>query len=292
MKKVQYSMGIAVREKTITSKQFYRFMDAVTELEKGMHQLYWENLYNLAYETGARCIELCRIQLKDIDIYSNKVRIYVAKRVDKEGRPKRLEVRKHVTDGLMENLKKHIEQYEYEIKLSGGNIFFGFNNYKTHLEPSTVRNHVGKARERAGLTDAYALSRKGRKLSRFSFHSIRHLSGQTVCDEYGVFVAQKHLNHSSINSTMHYLDNSEEIQEKIGSVFKVKGMEKELPGERNTQMQQMAEQIKRMNDLMLLMMEQQNLQKFKDINNSEAVLKLQNDALNNRNADFAKKAQN
>ena len=223
-------MGTAIKSKTIILDQFCLLLNKVKEVEDPYYVLYWENLYLGLLESGARINEFLSLHKDDINLFTGTIRYVVSKK--RSG--KKLETMKRMTEKLLARLKEHIEKYQHHIDYWDGYLFFPFcgkirNKRAKWIQLSTVHNHFNKLRQHAGLDEVYAIAKDGRRLRRFSIHSIRHLSGQLVLEEKGVFAAFDHLNHTSITSTMAYLDANPKLKEEISTSFeKVYSPEKQF----------------------------------------------------------------
>lgn len=213
-------MGVAIKSKTIVLDQFCLLLNKIKEVEDTYYTLYWENLYLGLLESGARINEFLCLHKDDIDLFTGTMRYCVSKK--RSG--KKIEAVKRMTENFLGRMKEHIEKYKHHIDYWEGYLFFPFSNKRRNkiakwIQLSTVHNHFNKLRTHVKLDDVYAISKDGRKLRRFSIHSIRHLSGQMVLEEKGIFAAFNHLNHTSIISTMEYLDANPRMKEEISDSF-------------------------------------------------------------------------
>ncbi len=205
--------GVSFKDKTITIEQFKKFFSTIKQIEEPFLVLYFENMYLLALETGARINEIIQLKPENFNLETKEVRIIISKRVY------RYEDMKPLSDALVMRLKKHLRQYSTEIDIHNY-IFFSLQMQLIgYVNENTVRNHQKRILKKAGLFETYTVSNQGHKLSRFTFHSIRHLSGQVVCDKYGIYAAKNHLNHTNINSTLQYLDSNQERKKEIKNLF-------------------------------------------------------------------------
>lgn len=147
-------MGLAIKSKTITKETFKDCVDVVKKVEHPFFVLYYENLYLLAYETGARISELTPIHENDIDLRYGVVHYVVRKK-----RKKPMETSKNITPELLERLRKHKDLYEFHINQSGGYFFFGMSSKTKHIQTRTAERHFEMARDYAGHGQIYGESK-------------------------------------------------------------------------------------------------------------------------------------
>jgi integrase len=147
-------MGLAIKSKTITKNVLMDVVGKIKEVEHPFFVLYFENLYLLAYETGARISEIAPIHETDLDLRYGVVHYGVRKK-----RKKPQETSKFLTPELLDRLREHVKQYRFQIEQSGGYIFFGMSSSTSHITVRTAERHFEMARDAAGHGSVYGESR-------------------------------------------------------------------------------------------------------------------------------------
>lgn len=220
---MQFGHRNEAREKSITDDQFKRFMDAIPFIEEDRYVFFWENIYYCASHLGLRSIETCKIRIEDIDFIDGTLTL-----PDQKNKVRYEKV--IIPDFLLKRLKKHIIKYKTDIianatgysvrdldELKGNYyIFWRMRDRKSrsavprekHMATNTIRLHLNKTRNKAGLNQKYGMSKSGHALSVLSYHTLRHYYMQQICDQRGVFAAQISGRHKNLRSTERYLTTS------------------------------------------------------------------------------------
>ncbi|RMG34933.1 MAG: hypothetical protein D6732_10055 [Methanobacteriota archaeon] len=220
--RLQFGHRNEAREKTITDEQFKRFIEAVKFVEEEKYVFFWENIYYCAAYLGLRSIETCKIRVEDIDFIDKTLSLPDQK--NKERFEKII-----IPDEMIRRFKKHIVKYKDEIIVNGiehtnirdmntlrGEYFIfwrqrgprGGKKREKHLSTNTIRTHLMKTRQVAGLDMKYGMTKTGHALSVLSYHTLRHYYLQKICDQRGVFAAQISGRHKNLRSTERYLTTS------------------------------------------------------------------------------------
>lgn len=158
--------------KVLTQEEVARILSKVTNLK---HKI----ILSLLYSAGLRVGELIRLQLTDINLLSNKIRIKESK-----GRKDRVSI---FPKSLKEDFEKYLEQYKPQNHLIEG-------WYGKPYSQTSIRSILKKACKKAKI-----------KATNISPHSLRH-SFATHLLEQGTSIRhiQALLGHSSIKTTQIY----------------------------------------------------------------------------------------
>jgi len=147
-------MGLAIKSKTISKKVLGDLIEKVKDVEHPFFTLYFENLFLLSFETGARISEIVPIKETDIDLKYGIVHYVVRKKLKKP-----METSKHLTPELLERFREHAKQYRFQIDNSGGYFFFGMSTKTPFITVRTAERHFEMARESSGHGTIYGESK-------------------------------------------------------------------------------------------------------------------------------------
>lgn len=147
-------MGLAIKSKTIEKHTLKDVVEIVKDVEHPFFVLYFENLFLLSYETGARISEITPLHETDLDLKYGVVHYVVRKKLKKP-----METSKHLTPELLDRLREHVKQYRFQIDQSGGYIFFGMSSKTQHITTRTAERHFEMARDKAGHGSVYGESK-------------------------------------------------------------------------------------------------------------------------------------
>lgn len=147
-------MGMAIKSKTIGKDTLKDIVDKVKEMEHPFFTLYFENLFLLSFETGARISEILPLQETDLDLRYGIVHYVVRKK-----RKKPIETTKHLTPELLDRFREHVKQYRFQIDQSNGCVFFGMSSKSQHITVRCAERHFEMARDHAGHGSTYGRSK-------------------------------------------------------------------------------------------------------------------------------------
>jgi len=198
----------------MTLVEWQKFMGVVDNVK---HKL----IVRLLYESGARVGELVRIQLKHLDFNNSSIYIPAENTKTKHARTS------HIPKELMNDVKTLIRQ-ERRMPLRSEKIFkpdgflFKSNDYRTvHMTTNRVRQIFQKYIQKSGLDREYGFDKLGRRLRKFTVHSLRH----THCMHYihihklPIPIVQRQVGHKTLKATMVYCQpNDEMVREEYGKV--------------------------------------------------------------------------
>jgi integrase len=180
-------------------------------------------MIRMLYESGCRVGELVRIQLKHLDF--NNCSIFFPA----ENTKTRHSRTSQIPDELMNDVKTLLRQERRMAKRNENltrpdDFFFRSSDYRTdHLSENRVRQIFQKYVLRSGLDREYGFDSLGRRLRKFTVHSLRH----THCMHYihiyklAVPIVQRQVGHKTLKATMVYCQpNDEMVRDAYESVRK------------------------------------------------------------------------
>ena len=131
-------------------------------------------IIRLLYESGARVGELVRIQLKHLDFNNSSIYIPAENTKTKHARTS------HIPEELMNDVKTLLRQ---EKRMAGrserifkpDDFLIRSSDYRTvHMTTNRVRQIFQKYIKKSGLDREYGFDKLGRRLRKFTVHSLRH----------------------------------------------------------------------------------------------------------------------
>lgn len=189
-----------------TWEEWQRFLDAIDKYE---HKL----MFRLLYELGARVGEFVKIRIKHIDFTNSTIFFPAANTKTQKYRTS------HLPRGLLNELKDYLKQQDFiskrdeRIRNPEQYILPSPAKRKKHITENRVRQIFRKYLVKAGLDREYGVDSKGRKLHKFSVHSLRHTHCMHYINIYKVPVpiVQKQVGHRELETTMIYCEPTDEI---------------------------------------------------------------------------------
>lgn len=176
-------------------------------------------MFALQLALSLRVGELSALNIGQLDLFKQEIIVHQTKTG--------LITPKHIPQDLFQRLIAYIDQHKEEIKAHQGFLWFsdGATGKKktNHLAPDYLRTVFREARERAGLTKVYDVSRDGRRLFVFGTHSFKRSGITRMADALGgnPFKLKAYSGHASIKSLETYVQpyNREQLNGTIDSVF-------------------------------------------------------------------------
>ena len=206
--------------KIITQEQVSKLLDTIPLCTNHQKVTYWRTIFYCGILLGLRSIETCRIHLRDIDWVEKTLTI----REQKNGQ---LYEKIVIPEKMLEILNKHVKEYKDRIKEWGNGFIFYSKRYKSHITPEAIKYMIIKIRKESGITDVYKLSKNGKQMHVFSFHTLRHYFLTDAFDRTQDFRATQILaRHKSILSTVKYQHCSIRTKRRITN--KVYNQEEEI----------------------------------------------------------------
>lgn len=158
-------------------------------------------LYSCLY-LGLRITEALTIKRSDFD-YNFENFIY---------RPLKSKYDKRINRVVPNILRDKLIRYHniFSSKYINDYLFFPVMNPKKneHIQYNTVQFWIRKCRKEIGLNQEYFTCSDGKKLYRFSCHTLRHFAGYRYykASNYNIEVVREMLGHEDIKTTMIYLN--------------------------------------------------------------------------------------
>ena len=200
------------KRKGHTRSQFSLTPEQIKLLIKHTDKLRDKVIIKLLAYCGLRRFELAQIKIEDIDLETNKIRIYGKKNIER--------LATLFSDQLVEDLKIYMN---YVLKNpTGGHLFPAVSslNTKGHITPTEINRIVAKAGHRALLKNPVP------ELKNINPHILRHSCARILKDKgLSLEVVQRVLGHLSYKTTMDLYgtksisEMTDELKEKVGDVF-------------------------------------------------------------------------
>jgi len=200
--------------KYMTLIEWQKFLGVIDNFK---HKL----MMRILYESGCRVGESVRIQLKHLDFINCAIFFPAENTKTKHARTS------HIPEELMNDVKTLLRLEDRMAKRSdritrSEKFLFMSNDYRTvHITPNRVRQIFQKYIIKSGLDREYGYDKLGRRLRKFTVHSLRH----THCMHYihihklPVPIVQRQVGHKTLKETMVYCrPNDEMVREAYGKV--------------------------------------------------------------------------
>ncbi|HED00735.1 MAG TPA: site-specific integrase [Proteobacteria bacterium] len=178
-------------------------------------------IMRLLYESGCRVGELVRIQLKHLDFINSSIFFPAENTKTNQSRTS------HIPVDLMNDIKTCLRQERRMAKRSGKifreeDFLVLSNDYRTpHASENRIRQIFRKYIRLAGLDREVGHDILGRRLCKFTVHSLRH----THCMHYihihklPIPIVQRQVGHKTLKATMVYCQpNDEMVRQAYGEV--------------------------------------------------------------------------
>jgi len=174
-----------------TLEQVKLFMAKIAAIKDVKKRVRIDAIFRLAALEGLREIELCRLDIEDLDLKANTIYIHGKKRDDKEAF--------YISDSAKDSLQRYIDKW----KLASGPLIF-----------STSNNVPGRRMSTRSLRRLYNSIKAGTSIEA-TMHGFRHFNTtHQIKSGIPITMVQKKLRHKSLNTTQIYND---EIVEKEDS---------------------------------------------------------------------------
>ncbi|OVE80054.1 hypothetical protein BVY01_01000 [bacterium I07] len=167
----------------------------------------------LIYETGCRVGEFTQIRLKHLDFLNNSVFFPASNTKTRQQRTS------HIAQGLMNDIviylrsQNRMAKRSYKIQNREDFLFRPHHAKGISYTPNRIRQIFQFYVEKAGLSREYGVDNQGRKLQKFTIHSLRH----THCMHYihiyklPIPIVQRQVGHTTLDATMTYCRPSDEF---------------------------------------------------------------------------------
>lgn len=203
----------------------FRFMTMVEwqkflgNIDNFKHKL----MIRFLYESGCRVGEMVKSQLKHLDFNNGAIFIPAENTKTRSSRTST------IPDELISDVKSLLRQEGRMAKRNEklyipDDFLFKSNDHRTaHISENRVRQIFQKYIIRSGLDREYGYDKLGRRLRKFTVHSLRH----THCMHYihihklPVPIVQRQVGHKTLKATMVYCQpNDEMVREAYGNIRK------------------------------------------------------------------------
>lgn len=137
-------------------------------------------MIRLLYESGCRVGEMVKIQLKHLDLINSSIYFPAENTKTRHARTS------HIPEDLMNDVKTLLRQQKKMSKrnekiYNSDDFLLESNDYRTsHMTTNRVRQIFQKYIIKSGLHREYGFDKLGRRLRKFTVHSLRH----THCMHY------------------------------------------------------------------------------------------------------------
>lgn len=170
-------------------------------------------MMRLLYESGCRVGEMVKIQLKHLDLINSSIYFPAENTKTRHARTS------HIPEELMNDVKTLLRQQKKMSKRNDkiyhpDDFLLESNDYRTsHMTPNRVRQIFQKYCIRSGLYREYGFDKLGRRLRKFTVHSLRH----THCMHYihiyklPIPIVQRQVGHKTLKATMVYCQPNDEM---------------------------------------------------------------------------------
>ena len=195
-----------------TRSQFHLTEDQIKLLIRSTEKLRDKVMIKLLAYSGLRRFELAQIKVEDINLETNKIRVYGKKKIER--------LSTIFSDQLTEDLKIYLHHVLDDPKK--GYLFPAVSNLNKngHISTTEINRIVAKAGQRAHLKNPIP------ELKNINPHILRHSCARILKDKgLSLEVVQRVLGHLSYKTTMDLYgtksisDMDKELKEKIGDIF-------------------------------------------------------------------------
>ncbi len=202
----------SVKKKGHTRSQFKLTKEQIKLLIKHAEKLRDKIIIKILAYCGLRRFELAKIRIEDLNLETNKIRIFGKKNIER--------LATIFSDQLAEDLKVYIRYVLNNPKQ--GYLFPAVSslNKKGHISTTEINRIVAKAGHRAHLNNPIP------ELKNINPHILRHSCARILKDRgLSLEVVQKVLGHLSYKTTMDLYgtksisEMDQELKEKVGDIF-------------------------------------------------------------------------
>lgn len=205
----------------LTVRELRRFFDVIDNYR---HKL----MMRIIYQLGCRVGEFVRIRLQHLDFGRSNVLIPAENTKTGQRRSS------YLSRGLMNEVKSKLRREDrmnktdQKLRKPEQYLFQPPGPGKRHYTENRIRQIFMKYVRKAGLDRSYATDTQGRKLHRFTVHSLRHSHIMHHIHVYRLplAVVQKQVGHRSLKGTTAYLKPSSEA---VARAYESVGSEKKPP---------------------------------------------------------------
>ncbi len=196
-------------------------------------------IYLTTFFCGLRLSEICRLKVKDIDLEGGTMLIRDAKnpkrRIERYGKDRKIPIAEALNN-IIKLWLEYIGENSYFIPLRNGE--------QKPFSNQLIQRKMSRDLARAGLREIDTYDKSGRKLHKYSFHTLRHSHATYLRDKgIGLDVIGELLGHTDTRTTMIYNHLSIEKKKRdIDKVFSNKTFD-QLVETRITEKQQIADTI-------------------------------------------------
>jgi len=200
------------KKKGHTRSQFHLTQEEIKLLIKHAEKLRDKIIIKLLAYCGLRRFELAKIKIEDLNLETNKIRIFGKKNIER--------LATIFSDQLTEDLKVYIRHVLNNPKQ--GYLFPAVSslNKKGHISTTEINRIVAKAGHMAHLKNPIP------ELKNINPHILRHSCARILKDKgLSLEVVQKVLGHLSYKTTMDLYgtksisEMDDELKEKVGDIF-------------------------------------------------------------------------
>ncbi|MBU0628415.1 MAG: tyrosine-type recombinase/integrase [Nanoarchaeota archaeon] len=200
------------KKKSHTRSQFHLTPEQIKLLIRHAEKLRDKVIIKLLAYCGLRRFELAKIKIEDMDIETNKIRIFGKKNIER--------LATIFSEQLAEDLKIYIRHILNNPKQ--GYLFPAVSslNEQGHISPTEINRIVAKAGHMAHLKNPIP------ELKNINPHILRHSCARILKDRgLSLEVIQKVLGHLSYQTTMDLYgtksisEMDEELKDKVGDIF-------------------------------------------------------------------------
>ncbi len=202
----------SVKKKSHTRSQFNLTEEQIKLLIKHTEKLRDKVIIKLLAYCGLRRFELAKIRIEDINLETNKIRIFGKKNIER--------LATLFSDQLIEDLKLYIRYVLDNPKQEYLFPAVSSLNKKGHISATEINRIVAKAGHRAHLKNPIP------ELKNINPHILRHSCARILKDKgLSLEVVQKVLGHLSYKTTMDLYgtksisEMDDELKEKVGDIF-------------------------------------------------------------------------
>lgn len=189
-----------------TVEEWRAFLDAVDDYK---HKL----MMRLIYESGCRVGEFVRIQLKYLDFGRSCVLFPAANTKTRQRRTS------HVPKGLMNEIQSllrsqgRMKKRDNAIKAPETYLFSPDRKGRKAYTENRIRQIFRQYVKKAGLDREYGADVRGRRLHKFTIHSLRHshIMHYIHVHKLPVPIVQKQVGHKTLQATSVYCRPSDEM---------------------------------------------------------------------------------
>ncbi|OVE80488.1 hypothetical protein BVY01_00115 [bacterium I07] len=198
----------------LTLNEWLKFLDVVDNFR---HKI----IMRLLYESGCRIGEFVQIQLKHLDFINSSIFFPADNTKTNYSRTS------YVPVELMNDVKTLLRQEGRMAKRSEkiykpDDFLILSNDYRTrHISANRLRQIFQKYIIKAGLDREYGHDKLGRRLRKFTVHSLRHshIMHYLHVHKLAVPIVQRQVGHRTLQATMSYCQpNDEMVREAYGGV--------------------------------------------------------------------------